>query len=85
MPDLIENEFNRKMLSIYLRSGGCNSSHRLKPPRLAKQGFVAGDAAAVAVAGRVVLGATCSAGRAKKAWGRGWEGVVAMKVAWVLK
>ena len=63
MPDLIENEFNRKMLSIYLRSGGCNSSHRLKPPRLAKQGFVAGDAAAVAVAGRVVLGATCSAGR----------------------
>ena len=26
-------------------------------------------------------GATCSAGRAKKAWGRCWEGVVAMGVA----
>jgi len=30
-------------------------------------------------------GATCSAGRAKKDWGRCWEGVVAMGVAlgWV--
>jgi len=27
-------------------------------------------------------GATCSAGRAKKDWGRNWEGVVAMGVAW---
>ena len=26
------------------------------------------------------LGATCSAGRAKKAWGRRWEGVAAMGV-----
>ena len=26
-------------------------------------------------------GATCSAGRQKKAWGRCWEGVVAMGVA----
>jgi len=25
---------------------------------------------------------TCSAGRAKKHWGRRWEGVVAMGVAW---
>ena len=47
----------------------------IKPPRLTKERFVAGGAAAVAVAGRVVLGATCSAGRAKKAWGgsgRAW-------------
>ncbi len=28
------------------------------------------------------VGATCSAGRAKKDWGREWEGVVAMGVAW---
>ena len=27
-------------------------------------------------------GATCLAGRAKKDWGRCWEGVVAMGVAW---
>jgi hypothetical protein len=27
-------------------------------------------------------GATCSAGRQKKDWGRCWEGVVAMGVAW---
>ena len=27
-------------------------------------------------------GATCSAGRAKKAWGRCWEGVVAMGLDW---
>ncbi len=29
-------------------------------------------------------GATCSAGRAKNDWGREWEGVVAMGVAWVI-
>jgi len=29
------------------------------------------------------FGATCSAGRAKKLWGRCWESVVAMGVAWV--
>ena len=81
----------------------------VKPPRLTKERFVAGDAAAVAVTGRVVLGirfrfhnhapeqlairlafhqqtadglgTTSSAGRAKKLWGRCWEGVVAMGVA----
>jgi hypothetical protein len=46
----------------------------VKPPRLTKQGFVAGAAAAVAVAGGVVLGATCSAGRQKKDWGRAGKG-----------
>ena len=30
-------------------------------------------------------GATSSAGRAKKDWGRCWEGVVAMGVAWGMK
>ena len=54
----------------------------IKPPRLTKERFVAGGAAAVAVAGRVVLGATCSAGRQKKDWERCLEGVgVAMGVA----
>ena len=41
----------------------------VKPPRLTKQGFGAGVAVAIAVAGGLVLGATCSAGRAKKEWG----------------
>jgi hypothetical protein len=81
----------------------------VKPPRLTKQRFVAGAAAAMPVAGGVVLGirpvstitahssspegwpftsrqpmrsgATCSAGRQKKNWGRYWESVVAMGVA----
>ena len=41
----------------------------IKPPRLTKQSCVAGGAAAMPVAGRVALRATCSAGRAKKLWG----------------
>ena len=41
----------------------------IKPPRFPKQGVVAGRAAAMPVAGRVALRATCSAGRAKKLWG----------------
>ena len=53
----------------------------IKPPSLTKQGFVAGGAAAIAVAGGVVLGATSSAGRQKKEWGRCWEGVGAIGVA----
>jgi len=80
----------------------------IKPPRLTKQGLVAGGAAAIPVAGGLLLGillrfhnhtsqklairlalhlqpinsgATSSAGRAKKCWGRRWEVVVAMGVA----
>ena len=81
-----------------------------KPPKLAKQGFVAGGAAAMTLAGELGLaihlrfhdhasrsgspsawrftsrqpmrsGATSSAGRAKKDWGRCWEDLVAMGVA----
>ena len=37
--------------------------NHIKPPRLTKQGFVAGGAAAVAVADSRELGGTCAAGR----------------------
>ena len=53
----------------------------IETTRLTKERFVAGGAAAIAVAGGVVLGATCSAGWQKKDWGRCWEGVVAIGVA----
>jgi len=57
----------------------------IKPSRLTKQGCVAGGAAAMPVAGRVALRATCSAGRQKKLCGRCGESVVAMRVASVRK
>ena len=44
-------------------------------------GVLAEATAAVSACGGVVLGATSSAGRQKKAWGRCWEVVLAMGVA----
>ena len=53
--------------------------------RLAKQGFVDGRKAAIAVAGSRSARGKTLAGRVKKDYGRDWDGVVAWGWLWAIR